>query len=529
MDVAAHVAGGVVVLALSAVTGSARAHPLATTLVLALAVLGCLPWPDSDLARWRPVLAAAVTGATIAATVPDDRALLPFIVVPALTAGLLGGWRWAVTATGATSLTLLARGVLPWAPLMSPDYLLDAAQWSLLALSVGLLGAWTRRIELGRDGEDTYAHAARLLVQLRDVARELSAGLDSQVLATQALHEVQEAVRCERATFLLMASGGAVTELAHVGRGRTPWETDVSDDGSAWQRARRERRPVRADEGLTPASGRVGAVVSVVVQGTVGLVGVERPGTAFSDAELQRVQRVLDDAAVRLDAAGMFDEVRAIATTEERRRVAREIHDGIAQELAALGYRTDDLAARAASGDDPAVADGLVSLREELSRVIAELRLSIFDLRSEVGQGLSLTAALAEQARAVGRAGGLVVHLDLAESPQRLRVDAEAELLRIAQEAMTNARRHAQARNLWVTCHVDPPSARLSIADDGRGLSEGREDSYGLQIMRERAGRIGATLSVREHATGGVVVEVQLCGNRTETGGGHRHADRVAR
>ena len=72
--------------------------------------------------------------------------------------------------------------------------------------------------------------------------------------------------------------------------------------------------------------------------------------------------------------------------------------------------------------------------------------------------------------RSVGTGSGLTVHLVLDESAYRLPIEAETELLRVAQEAITNARKHARARNLWVTCRVDPPRAFLRIADDGKGL-----------------------------------------------------------
>ena len=92
------------------------------------------------------------------------------------------------------------------------------------------------------------------------------------------------------------------------------------------------------------------------------------------------------------------------------------------------------------------------------------------------------------------------MHLVLDESTDRLSVETETELLRIAQEAITNARRHSRARNLWVTCRVNPKCAYMRVADDGRGLGSPRIDSYGLDIMRERAGRLGVDLSVRETA-----------------------------
>ena len=102
----------------------------------------------------------------------------------------------------------------------------------------------------------------------------------------------------------------------------------------------------------------------------------------------------------------------------------------------------------------------------------------------------------------------------LNEAPTRLSPAVEAELLRIAQEAITNARKHASAENLWVDCWTDPPMASLTIRDDGQGISGRRDDSYGISIMRERANRIDASLEI-ESDTGldgprGTMVRVKV-------------------
>ena len=176
--------------------------------------------------------------------------------------------------------------------------------------------------------------------------------------------------------------------------------------------------------------------------------------------------------------------------------------------MAALGFLVD--AARASTAD-PVVSADLNRIRDELTRITTELRLSIFDLRSEMGTGMRLGEALAEYARSVGSASGLTVHLVLEETPARLPRSVEVELLRIAQEAITNTRKHAEARTLWVTLRVDPPNAYVRIADDGRGLT-GRKgtDHFGLDVMRERSARIGALLTVRPRESGGTIVEATL-------------------
>jgi signal transduction histidine kinase len=216
---------------------------------------------------------------------------------------------------------------------------------------------------------------------------------------------------------------------------------------------------------------------------------------------------LVDEATLRLETALLFGEVRTIATSEERRRLAREIHDGIAQELASLGYAIDDLVADAT---DSQQADAFRALRREVTRMVGELRLSIFDLRSEVQAQISLGNALSDYVRQVSVGAAFSVHVILDEAPDRLPITVEAELLRIAQEAITNARKHAGAEHLWVTCRVDPPFAHLRVEDDGRGLGTKRIDSFGLEVMRERADRLGGILEVGQRDPHGTFVDVRL-------------------
>lgn len=153
----------------------------------------------------------------------------------------------------------------------------------------------------------------------------------------------------------------------------------------------------------------------------------------------------------------------------------------------------DEIRANAETEDQ---RDRLSALRAEVTRVVGELRHSIFDLRSEITPTAGLGSALSDYLREVGTRTGITVHLTLDESPTRLRAEVETELLRIAQEAITNARKHSGANNLWVDCRMRPPFARISVSDDGNGRVESRGGSYGLRIMRERARRVDASLQI---------------------------------
>ncbi|MBA3490312.1 MAG: sensor histidine kinase, partial [Longispora sp.] len=243
---------------------------------------------------------------------------------------------------------------------------------------------------------------------------------------------------------------------------------------------------------------------------TIGLLAVEADrGGAYPPHVVARVSELAGPAALRLEAALLFDEVRTLATSEERQRLAREIHDGVAQELVMVGYGIDNALAQLPPGSEGAEAE-LKDLRIEVTRVITELRLSLFELRSEVDSHGGLAAAISDYARTIGSSAGLRVHLSLDESTSRLPTAVESELLRIAQEAITNARKHARAENLWVTCEIDPPYARIEVSDDGNGIGEdAAEGRYGMAIMAERAERIRGELAVTPrdpHGTSVVMV-----------------------
>src|SRR6185503_9282657 len=245
------------------------------------------------------------------------------------------------------------------------------------------------------------------------------------------------------------------------------------------------------------AGGDVSSLIVPLAAGvrTVGLLTLEADAAnAYPTSVINKVAALAAPAALRLEAALLFDEVRSLATNEERQRLAREIHDGVAQELVMVGYGIDNALAVLPAD----AADELRALRAEVTRVITELRLSLFELRSEVDRHGGLAAAISEYARTVGASAGLRVHMSLDESTARLPAATEAELLRIAQEAITNARKHAGASNLWVTCAVDPPFAQVEISDDGSGIGgDQRPDGhYGLAIMAERAERIRGRLEI---------------------------------
>ncbi|HTF11594.1 MAG TPA: GAF domain-containing sensor histidine kinase [Asanoa sp.] len=447
-------------------------------------------------------------------------ALLPYLSVPLTVTALRRLSRESAALLSVATLALVAGGAISSSdgnPLIAePVYLVVAAQWLILA-SLGTLAASTlqrimqQREKAGRP--QPYAEATRLLTQLRSVARQLpGATLDPGGISEHLVEELRAVARADRAAVLSASGGGRLVVLAQAGVDRVDWETSLDAD-SAIAEAWASQQPYTASrsQARSHRRGDVSALVVPLVAGvrTVGLVIVEADAAGlYPPSVVRQVTALTGPAALRLEAALLFDEVRSLATNEERQRLAREIHDGVAQELVMVGYGIDNALATLPD-DTKETAEELRTLRGEVTRVITELRLSLFELRSEVDRQGGLAAAISEYARTIGASGGLRVHVTLDDSTARLPAATEAELLRIAQEAITNARKHAGATNLWVSCSIDPPYAQIEVSDDGQGIADQRPDGrYGLAIMAERAERIRGRLEISPRSPSGTTVAV---------------------
>lgn len=462
---------------------------LAVVASVALAATLSVPISQRTVLLTEAGLAALIVGMAF----PEGILLVPYLVVPALLAGIFVG-SGSVVLVVTLEVAAIAILVLLSGDFGQSEALLEIlGPWLITNLGVGLIGTRLRSFSGAATANDpTYETARRLLSQLRTVARRLSSGLDAVTLSDELLQTIHDHLHDAHAGIFIRTEEGALSPLGFRG----PLARDALDPTdpvvtACWI----SMEPEQAIRTAGNANQRHRVALPLRVGSRmIGLALADAPRPLSVD-DAKALMNMVDEHALRLDAALTFDEIRSFATMEERQRLAREIHDGIAQEIASLGYVVDDLTAQATSDGQ---ARKLRELRTELTRVVSELRLSIFDLRSEVSGGLG--SALSDYVRQVGSRSGMTVHLTLDVSPHRLRTEVETELLRIAQEAITNARKHSAASNLWVDCRISPPSARIAVTDDGVGLSTGRDDSYGLRIMRERAERIGAQLDIRRSA-----------------------------
>jgi signal transduction histidine kinase/ligand-binding sensor domain-containing protein len=199
------------------------------------------------------------------------------------------------------------------------------------------------------------------------------------------------------------------------------------------------------------------------------------------------------------------------AVLAERARLSREIHDTLLQSLVGVALQMDHLAHGVCAASAEA-RETLLRTGRRVEAYVREARQSILDLRSPVLDTVGLPEALRQIGRDVTAESQLLFSLNVTGRPRRCSARLENELLRIGQEAMINAVRHAQASQIRLDLRFDADTVSLKVLDDGRGFTppaarpEG-DPHYGLVSMRERAENLGGRLTIARSMSGGTEVE----------------------
>lgn len=437
-----------------------------------------------------PVIEAMMCVVLLSAS-PGAGGLLPYLVVPPLAAGLTTGAVRCLSAGLVAFLALASAALSPGVPL-TPGDAWAGVPWVSLGMVAGVIASRQTRAERAVNVRQEQAlRGRRLLAEFGTTTRPTEA-LDFESQARSALDELLLHTKAFGGKIVL-TDGVHARPLASTG-----------NDPQALQ--------------LAMKCARTGSVVvldgwlGVPLGGVSGVFGavVLRSDASWARSERKEVEELARELAIPLDMALIFSQVTESATAAERSRLARDIHDTVAQDIASLGYLVDALAQSSA---ESVVHEQVAELRAEITRIVGELRYSIFDLRA--GE-LSLGAAITAHARHAVERTGLKLHLDV--EPLRLPGGQEQlarHLQRIAQEAVTNSVRHANAQHLWVRLHrvTDEMTAglRLEIEDDGVGIpANGVATGFGLESMSERAEAMGAALEHLPGSTGGTMVRVEV-------------------
>jgi len=202
------------------------------------------------------------------------------------------------------------------------------------------------------------------------------------------------------------------------------------------------------------------------------------------------------------------------AQEAERNRLAQEIHDGPAQALSNAIFQVEYIE-RVIDSDTPLAKTELRYLRELLRRELGDVRAFISQLRPPLLDDLGLDGAIVDNAQHMQGLIGVPITTDLTAPNDQISDAQQTVVLRVAQEALQNIRKHAAATLVVVSTRLEGPDWVLEVRDDGRGFdmesvaTRGRRN-FGLQFMRERAELVGARFDVRSRPEGGTVVRLAI-------------------
>ena len=240
---------------------------------------------------------------------------------------------------------------------------------------------------------------------------------------------------------------------------------------------------------------------------------IPRPGERLRERDHRLILDLAPQVAAAVHTLGLSQELQLARQhivqlrEEERRRIRRDLHDGLGPALAGLTFTLE--AVRNLTESDLRRADQLlVSATEQVQTMIGDVRRLIYGLRPATLDQLGLAASLRGLASQVS-SPGISVTIDAPSSLPPLHAAVEVAAYRIAQEALTNVERHAHAQTCTVRIAVEPTVLRLEIADDGGGLSLS-STGIGLHTMKERAAEIGGTCEIGSRPGGGTLVTASL-------------------
>jgi signal transduction histidine kinase len=468
----------------------------------------------------------------VAATMSTGGLGSPFVLTP-VTGLLLAGYVWGRRAAIGT---LIAGSIAAAATILmqavDKTNRGSAGQIAVVYLLCGALGAFTRNliaeIESHRaaaiDQAAEMATANELLVSLHGLAQTLPASFDLPEVVESMRQRLRSLVRFSALVVLVRddpESAWTVELTEGVRLGPRLIDRDLPQP---LQRALSSMHPVLINDRLVDpdedgfaALGRSGMYMALRARGAlVGLIALEDVAPyAYGPEQRDLMESLSSLLALSIDNARWFARLRTLGAEAERARIARELHDRVAQSLAYVAFELERM--QSLPGDkDTEISELRVVVRD----IVRELRQTIYQLRANVSEVADIVEVAGGYLDKFADRTGIATHWVPSASvalPYRI----EQEVWRIGQEALVNVERHSGATEVTVKWDVSDRLARLEIIDNGRGFDPGdvRGEHYGLVGMRERADAIGAQLIIERAPVRGtrIAVEVTVTSQMTTT------------
>ncbi len=370
------------------------------------------------------------------------------------------------------------------------------------------------------------AIAFRRIDRLSDELRARNADLERREASARALHRVSVAIaaladldeilkavvdqareRLDRDVAVLVAYGA--DGEAYLAASSGPEGGIDRTGGSPGAGAARFVLPELAVARLEAPLQRAGETIGLLMVGS-------RAARAFEVDEVEMLSSLANQAAIATENARLQARLRELAVVAERERIAREMHDGLAQVLGYVNTKSQAIEELLAVGRTAEARALLAELAAAARSIYVDVREAILGLRSPVIPGMGLAAAIEDYAARFAEASKIAVRVEVADAARRLELapDVEAEVFHIVQEALTNVRKHSGAGRVDIDFAVRDGRLDVVVADDGHGMRSepGSDDwpGYGLRTMRERAAGVGATVDWTNPPDGGCRVHIAV-------------------
>jgi signal transduction histidine kinase len=363
----------------------------------------------------------------------------------------------------------------------------------------------------------------RVVDRLADELRQRNAELEARNAAARALHSMSVAITALADTDRVLAETAAnarqllgadvawVTRIGRDGEERLASTSGPAEafDASGSQPGEDADRFVRApyrEARLTAPLQRAGSTIGALAAGS-------RSSRRHGVDDLETLSSLANQAAIAVENDRLQRELRTLAIAAERERIAREMHDGLAQVLGYVNTKSQAVEQLLDSGRTTEAKAQMAELAAASRSIYVDVREAILGLSTPLGEGAGgsvdgahageadLAVAIRAYLTRFGEAAKLAVSLEAAEGEagEDLPPEAIANLLRIVQEALTNVRKHAAAQRVVVRIERADGAIAVTVEDDGRGFDPvGREDPsdwphFGRETIRQRAAAIGGT------------------------------------
>lgn len=415
----------------------------------------------------------------------------------------------------ADPITVREQQDVVWLPIMRGDRKFGLLELHLAArkrLRPDRLGVLKTLAHTAAAVIESHRLRAREAIAFREIDSTLRGESNLQAVLERLMRQIAEACGATQGAIFIRSDDSTETNVWVELGGGAP--ADVAREAIAADHAILKNR---TDDPARSAGSIIAAPLTVGTRVEGAIVLTHKDPHMFGQRHVNLLTVLSSSAALIVRNAQLYAWSEEKVISEERARMAREIHDGLAQDINFMLLRVQTLETAMRMGKDVDWNKELAQLQETLRRDVREVRQTIFALRPVEIEVMGFIPALEKFVSDFGMANDVHVNLHLQGDASHLSPKSQSALYRLAQEALNNIRKHAQAQNVWLDLKFDPLWANLEVRDDGTGfdpikaldMARGR-GSVGILQMRERTERAGGSFELDTDVGRGTTIRLKL-------------------